>query len=141
MPYDPSLIKRVLPKDEVARRLRELELSNREQNDSTDRVPIAQIATWVGYSRMSIYTAAKGEMCEILQLRLSRVLQQIEWGLLGFQRVGEKWQPVHSDTPKRPAKTRMAVVFTPRGPRLTFSPQSPPPIMMPTFASLLAKRR
>jgi hypothetical protein len=128
----------ILTKQDIARRLQALMLSRREPG--TTRVPLSQIGEIVGICKATLYLAAKGEMSEATQTRLSVVLPRIEWGLLGFKRVGEKWQPVLSDKAKRPSRTRMVVSLTPKGPTLAFALQSPRPQGMPSLGSLLSKR-
>ena len=131
----------ILPKQVIARRLRELQLSNRGKDGAADRVPIAQLAELIGVSRVTIYAAARGQMSETTQIRLCRVLPRIEWGLLAFKRVDGKWQVVQSVAPRKPVKTRMAVVIMPNGPKLTFAPQSSQPLVMPSIAELVLGRK
>jgi hypothetical protein len=51
-------------------------------------------------------------MSEVLQVRLSLILEKIDWGLIGFERVGREWRPIYSETPsQRPKTQRMGVVF------------------------------
>ena len=63
------------------------------------RIPLSVIARSTGYSLAAIYLAAKGEMSEVLRLRLSMLLRRLDEGTLRFERRGQQWQAV-SEQPK-----------------------------------------